>query len=1393
MPVRTTNRALRRRLLNTAAAAGVLTLSLAGVLANPLTVPGAVADNDVLEVALGDTSVELKNVDALHNPSRSCMHYYGSGSQTSTSTGIVYGSSGQYAAVSYGMPQPDRCPDSYGTDPMAVPQTSMSLKPSSTTKVNAGDPFLLGVMRHNNRPIYTGTSGKNGVYEGSFRIRTAGTIDSDFPWREEDTLNDCTGRLDREGHLIIGDYGGSVDERDERVPTEYAFDRNGRVGRAGGSYVYDANGNELYESNGRYYFYSASSDGNRVEAGDMRDAWGQACSDDFLTIRSDRSQTTWKDPKTQIDYRLKIWGFTFNGTQEQCPADPGDRHLNEFFVTPEHATSYGCIYGSIEQLRPITFQVDTNADESVRQTLGNPPAFSYSNTSAPGSYGAQHWGNSIGTLTPTGWGEPGRSGKTSPRTLLAPNDLAAVTQDAQPKQATVAPDGTITRSGWYLKGIDCLYTLDPDNALMLNAKNGGGRLDRSNNVNLGDRSLRLDQSQLAVDYKQAAVTCTWHNEYVLATSNLTLTNVVDSGGADPSQWTLSATPKDTGLYGQKTITGASGTPATTSQPTAAGTYVLDSSNGPEGYTRNGQWSCTGATVRQDNGVTYAVLDEGANAQCTIHHKSQTTAVTASKTVTGASDAAKPSHYELSYSCVPAGGGAPATGTVQAQANGAPVAIDGLKGGSSCQITEQKLDASSLSTPASGAFSWGAPDIDVSVTKGGTTTPVTTTPVAQGPSNGPGVAFTLPDSTQGEVSIAVTNTVVAHAGVTKTFDSVAKSAQQVGGRDTFDQTYTVTVTNPSAAEDLTYSLTDTTQAPTGTTINSVTVTRQDGTAIAVPAGATTWQADQVDLAGGGQHTYTVVANVSAPDAGLTLAAGETCDADAVANGKAVLNTASLTTEGDKDAVQANACGTVPANPRFSVSKTAGEVTRNLDGSGFTATYQVTVTNTSHVGSKIIADVRDQLGLPASTKVSKVEVHEGGQVVKTLTGAALEAPGGMVLAAAGSGEELAPAPQGQGAGGTRTLGVHVVFTVDPAVAGYQDSDYQCGATRADGKPAGLVNTVVMDGDTDGAANDTTCLSTSSALRFSKTVETRPGAGSTFDVAYTITAQNQGSLPGDTGEVLDRPGFAPGLVINRLTVAKDGGPAQEVAPDNGSYRLTSGETVASGQTITWRVAANVSVDPGATGYSDQALACQADAGSGELQPGHGLFNQVVTAAGKDLETSVNHERACADVSSDAGRRGFTVVKTGSQGALDGAAFELYPTDPSAAGAAPVPGAVTPTGDKGTFNVAPQLINREYWLVETEAPAGHTLLANPVHVKVTDKGLMVLNGNQLGVSTARASAVADPAVADTLTIVDIEAARLPLSGGSGFLPSLAVAAPLLLAGGLLGARNLRRALRTS
>ena len=96
-------------------------------------------------------------------------------------------------------------------------------------------------------------------------------------------------------------------------------------------------------------------------------------------------------------------------------------------------------------------------------------------------------------------------------------------------------------------------------------------------MDLNKRTIRLDETRLAERQDEIAVKCVWHNEYVVGRGRVTLVTVVDGGSARPEQWTMSATPATEGLFGQKTITGASGSAAVGKVYTAGGTYTLPGS------------------------------------------------------------------------------------------------------------------------------------------------------------------------------------------------------------------------------------------------------------------------------------------------------------------------------------------------------------------------------------------------------------------------------------------------------------------------------------------------------------------------------------------------------------------------------------------------------------------------------------------------------------------------------------------------------------------------------------------------------------------------------------------------------------------------------------------------
>ena len=251
------------------AVVGSLAIVLVTMVSLPWTAPSADAATGDLDVPLGDTSAQIGYVRTIQSSdritdtasdgrsytsypwewgrTRACIRYTPGSNHYWTD--MVRGSSGQYAAVGYGRPrwEQNSCPDVYKGEAADRSQTSLGFQPSDTTSVKVGQVFLVGRMRHVNSPVYTDSSrvtnpAEGGTsYYGSFNIRTAGTIEANFPWVEKDTINTCTGKIDSDGRLIVGDYG----KEEDRVPTSYAYDSKGNVGHYGGNYVYMYQNNRL--------------------------------------------------------------------------------------------------------------------------------------------------------------------------------------------------------------------------------------------------------------------------------------------------------------------------------------------------------------------------------------------------------------------------------------------------------------------------------------------------------------------------------------------------------------------------------------------------------------------------------------------------------------------------------------------------------------------------------------------------------------------------------------------------------------------------------------------------------------------------------------------------------------------------------------------------------------------------------------------------------------------------------------------------------------------------------------------------------------------------------------------------------------------------------------------
>ncbi|MDO4901004.1 DUF5979 domain-containing protein [Actinomyces sp.] len=761
-----------------------------------------------------------------------------------------------------------------------------------------------------------------------------------------------------------------------------------------------------------------------------------------------------------------------------------------------------------------------------------------------------------------------------------------------------------------------------------------------------------------------------------------------------------------------------------------------------------------------------------------------TGFTVNKAISGATDGATGESYTVDYTCT--AGQDTFTGTLTLPADGTAVAVEGVPVGATCTLTETAPGSDSLAAPEDGSFTWTDPmTYQVEGADADTSTPGA-------------VTFTLPAQADAAVTATVTNDVVPHAGVNKTFTSASKHLDEGGNwtGETWDVTYEVTVTNPSQVQDVTYELVDTPTVPEGTTLNAITVT---GGALAdalTQASGPVTVVDGATLPAGATHTYTVVLNVTAPDTGIPGVGDGECSAQAAADGTAIHNSASVTSAGVTDT--AEDCGDVPINPKFSVRKDAVDAVRN--GDTYTATYTVTVENTSRAASRIIADITDTPSLPLTAKVTGVAVLENGEAatdatIPTITDGVLDGP--VTLARAGSGPVLAGGTAGEdGAvtgGGTRVITVQIAFTIDSAAADFQDTDYQCGHERADGAPSGLFNAAAMAGDTDGEGNNTACLDLTPRLTVSKSVATTGvGTTSSFEVSYNVTVTNEGELAQLTGLLRDRPDFAPGLDIDQVTVTAPGGqPVAATADGEGYYTLTAGDVVAPGQTLQYMITFTVTVDPGNPDYSEELLECSVEA-DGTRTPGHGLFNETYPLDGRDA-TGRSDNTACEPVTPDAGKRIITLRKTGTQVQADGttnlpgAEFAIYDVDPATEGATPIENGVSVDPVDGSlFTSAGLPINHDYWVVETKAPAGHSLLPRPIqfHLGVDAGGNTTitlaqtnLTGDAVKVIPAVTDAEGDVITAIGINIHDVEIGRLPLTGGRGIGVYLAWAGLLLTA----------------
>ena len=341
----------------------------------------------------------------------------------------------------------------------------------------------------------------------------------------------------------------------------------------------------------------------------------------------------------------------------------------------------------------------------------------------------------------------------------------------------------------------------------------------------------------------------------------------------------------------------------------------------------------------------------------------------------------------------------------------------------------------------------------------------------------------------------------------------------------------------------------------------------------------------------------------------------------------------------------------------------------------------------------------------------------------------------------------------------------------------------------------------------------------LRVQKTIEANGGANgaTSFNVDYKIVATNDGSLAANTGKLTDKPDFAKGLEIQSAKIAETQAgldSASNATATNGVYTLTDGVELAAGASKEYWIRFAVVRNTAATGYNEADLACSIN-GSGVPAAGKGLFNEVLAENGKDTDGTDNNKACGPTVPHD-----FVVIKAGTQNTgktftdasnqyigpnnapmypLSGAEFAIYNANPNTDANATVVKTLTQaTATDGYYwSVSDLNIDTAYWLVETKAPAGHSLLPQPLEFKLTSRAsgsgttvelaadandaakwaksaVQAFSSEATGTSGPQGFMVAGTRKA-TIVVKDTEVGELPKAGSTGIYPYIGVAAALM------------------
>ncbi|WP_127792859.1 hypothetical protein [Agromyces sp. LHK192] len=335
------------------------------------------------------------------------------------------------------------------------------------------------------------------------------------------------------------------------------------------------------------------------------------------------------------------------------------------------------------------------------------------------------------------------------------------------------------------------------------------------------------------------------------------------------------------------------------------------------------------------------------------------------------------------------------------------------------------------------------------------------------------------------------------------------------------TYDIVATNPSAFASLTYSLEDQLEFGSSVTVNSasyqrITPTLGALTAWTVPFADVQEFTGEPALAPNSSHTWQVTVNATvAPGANFGGTSPTACDGGTPGT-VGFLNTATMTV--NETPYEASDC-VLPVKP--TIVKVGGTAVDNNNGT-WTLPYTITVTNPSAT-TGVIYDLEDELDLPAS-----VTITDGPDIISV-------PPGVTPVAGWNGGSNTLLADDVSLAGGAAAHVYQITVTVDIDA---EDGAYRCPSD------AGLNNTATLvSGNQEQDATGCVQVLPPTITHVKSVVpgSVTQAADGTWSIQYRIDVTNGGAIGGPYS-LEDELHFGAGIDLTGATyaVTLNGGPA-------------------------------------------------------------------------------------------------------------------------------------------------------------------------------------------------------------------------------------------------------------